>query len=100
MRATFLRSTHYAWKLLNDKCSAYGCNVQTAKCRFQGLNYLIDDESQAHPTDSYFMAYHTTLKVSKDYFEALRVARHLSANITDMLSEKLNSSSVEVFPYR
>jgi hypothetical protein len=46
------------------------------------------------------MAYHTTLKVSKDYFEALRVARHLSANITDMLSEKLNSSSVEVFPYR
>jgi Niemann-Pick C1 protein len=66
----------------------------------QGLNYLLDDESRSHPTDSYFMGYHTTLKTSKDYFEALRAARRVSEDITNMLKEKSNSSAVEVFPYR
>jgi Niemann-Pick C1 protein len=66
----------------------------------QGLNYLLDDDSRAHPMDSYFMAYHTTLKTSKDYFEALRAARRVSEDITNMLKYHLNSSAVEVFPYR
>lgn len=65
----------------------------------QGLNYFLDDESKAHPMDSYFMAYHTTLKTSKDYFEALRAARRVSQDISNMLKEHLNSSAVEVFPY-
>jgi Niemann-Pick C1 protein len=50
--------------------------------------------------DSYFMAYHSTLKVSEDYFEALRSARRVTDEISDMLKENLGSSAVEVFPYR
>jgi Niemann-Pick C1 protein len=50
--------------------------------------------------DSYFMAYHTTLKVSKDYYEALRSARRVTDDISNMLKEHLGSSAVEVFPYR
>jgi len=49
--------------------------------------------------DSYFMGYHTTLKTSKDYFEALRAARRVSDEINNMLKEN-TSSAVEVFPYR
>jgi Niemann-Pick C1 protein len=46
------------------------------------------------------MAYHTTLKTSKDYYQALRSARRVSDDISDMLKEHLGSSAVEVFPYR
>ena len=66
----------------------------------QGLNYLLDDENKAHPLDSYFMGYHTTLKTSKDYFEALRAARRVADDMTNMLKENATSSAVEVFPYR
>ena len=66
----------------------------------QGLNYVLDDDNNAHPMDSYFMGYHTTLKVSKDYFEALRAARRVAADITNMLHEYDNETTVEVFPYR
>lgn len=49
------------------------------------------------------MTYHTILKTSADYYEAMRSARHISANITDMLNQKLKSQGhdvkVEVFPY-
>ncbi|XP_023706750.1 NPC intracellular cholesterol transporter 1-like, partial [Cryptotermes secundus] len=65
----------------------------------QGLNYLLDDNNKAHPQDSYFMAYHTTLKISKDYYEALRSARRVTDDISNMLKEHLGPSSVEVFPY-
>jgi Niemann-Pick C1 protein len=50
--------------------------------------------------DSYFMAYHTTLKVSEDFYEALRSARRVTDEISNMLKEHLGSSAVEVFPYR
>ncbi|XP_055614441.1 NPC intracellular cholesterol transporter 1, partial [Uranotaenia lowii] len=57
--------------------------------------------------DSYFMAYHTILKKSSDYYEALRSARKISANITSTIQAKLrlagrNESDIqqiEVFPY-
>jgi Niemann-Pick C1 protein len=66
----------------------------------QGLNYLLDDVNKSHPLDSYFMGYHTTLKTSKDYFEALRAARRVADDITNMLKENTRSPAVEVFPYR
>ena len=59
----------------------------------------MDDNNKSHPMDSYFMGYHTTLKTSKDYFEALRAARRVSDEINNMLKEN-TSSAVEVFPYR
>jgi len=66
----------------------------------QGLNYILDDENKAHPMDSYFMGYHTTLKISKDYYEALRAARGVADDITNMLKTNESVGSVEVFPYR
>lgn len=56
---------------------------------------------------SYFMAYHTILKSSSDYYEALRSARKISHNITQMIQANLRLegvsediiSDVEVFPY-
>lgn len=52
---------------------------------------------------SYFMTYHTILKTSADYYESMRAARAVSANITDMLNSHLISygetGGVEVFPY-
>ncbi|CAL4096449.1 unnamed protein product, partial [Meganyctiphanes norvegica] len=48
---------------------------------------------------SYFMSYHTILKSSKDYYEALREARILTDNITKSLNEGLDVPKYEVFPY-
>ncbi|XP_070495795.1 NPC intracellular cholesterol transporter 1 isoform X3 [Chironomus tepperi] len=56
---------------------------------------------------SYFMTYHTILKSSSDYFEALRSARKISDNITKTIHASLRLSgrpeseiqNVEVFPY-
>lgn len=51
------------------------------------------------------MAYHTILKSSRDYYGALREARVISDNITQMIHDNLeplgkNTSGIEVFPYR
>ncbi|XP_055539920.1 NPC intracellular cholesterol transporter 1 isoform X2 [Wyeomyia smithii] len=56
---------------------------------------------------SYFMAYHTILKTSSDYYEALRSAQKISSNITSTIHAKLrlegraeaDIQQVEVFPY-
>lgn len=49
-----------------------------------------------HVIGTYFMTYHTVLKTSSDYIEALRHAYEISANI----SNTINQSNVKVFPYR
>jgi Niemann-Pick C1 protein len=56
---------------------------------------------------SYFMTYHTILKSSEDYYEALRSARKISANITRTIHASMRLANrpeteiqqVEVFPY-
>ncbi|XP_055386647.1 NPC intracellular cholesterol transporter 1 isoform X2 [Condylostylus longicornis] len=56
---------------------------------------------------SYFMSYHTILKTSSDYYEALRSARKISSNITHTIQTNLLKKGVdpqtvqqiEVFPY-
>lgn len=54
-------------------------------------------------TASYFSSYHTILKHTFDYYEALKQARDLSANITNSINKHLNnqniSDTVNVFPY-
>uniref|UniRef100_A0A8C9TY93 NPC1 like intracellular cholesterol transporter 1 n=1 Tax=Scleropages formosus TaxID=113540 RepID=A0A8C9TY93_SCLFO len=51
-------------------------------------------------TASRFMAYHTPLKNSQEYTEALRAARQLAANITRSMREVNGTASdFEVFPY-
>ncbi|XP_026286782.1 NPC intracellular cholesterol transporter 1 isoform X2 [Frankliniella occidentalis] len=52
---------------------------------------------------SSFMAYHSILKTSKDYYSAIESAREVAANITNMINGKLKESgstkTVNVFPY-
>ena len=68
------------------------------------VNYRTDSKTHKSQVEaSYFMAYHSILKTSADYYEALRAARKISANITDMLNTNLRkwnqTAEVEVFPY-
>ncbi|XP_069106918.1 NPC intracellular cholesterol transporter 1-like, partial [Argopecten irradians] len=46
---------------------------------------------------TYFMTYHTILKTSTDYIEALQHANSISQNITGILKE--NGKNYNVFPY-
>lgn len=56
---------------------------------------------------SYFMAYHSVLKTSADYYEALRSARNVAHNITQTMQARLRLEGereskvqeLEVFPY-
>ncbi|XP_012169744.2 NPC intracellular cholesterol transporter 1 isoform X3 [Bombus terrestris] len=69
-----------------------------------GVNYVTDLETGLSKVGaSYFMAYHTILKTSADYYESMRAARAISANITETINNYLksigDSSTVEVFPY-
>lgn len=62
------------------------------------------DDSQPFPNmmvnASNFMAFHTILKTSKDYYEALRWARNLTAQLESMINEGLpEDEKVTVFPY-
>uniref|UniRef100_A0A182UD69 SSD domain-containing protein n=1 Tax=Anopheles melas TaxID=34690 RepID=A0A182UD69_9DIPT len=79
--------------------AAYGSGV---KYRPDALAPLYNDVGA-----SYFMAYHTILKSSSDYYEALRSARKISANITSTIHANLrlqgrseaDIQQIEVFPY-
>ena len=49
---------------------------------------------------SNFMVYHTILKTSKDYYEALRWARKLTDELEEMINKDLpEEQKVKVFPY-
>ncbi|XP_066999010.2 NPC intracellular cholesterol transporter 1 [Anabrus simplex] len=66
------------------------------------VNYNLNDKGLVTTVGAnYFMAYHTILKNSADYYNALRSARKISANLTDMMNSHLKkyNTSVEVFPY-
>ncbi|KAK2584243.1 hypothetical protein KPH14_006655 [Odynerus spinipes] len=68
------------------------------------VNYVTDRNTGLSKVGaSYFMAYHTILKSSADYYESMRAARLVSANITNMINENLKvlgeNRTVEVFPY-
>lgn len=71
------------------------------------VNYNLNNANMAQVNASYFMAYHTILKTSADYYEALRSSRKISHNITETMRANLRLSGVselevakvEVFPY-
>ncbi|KAL1494367.1 hypothetical protein ABEB36_009976 [Hypothenemus hampei] len=59
----------------------------------QGVNYWTNGTSHLSKVGaSYFMSYHTILKTSADYYESMRAARVISANLTKTVG-------VDVFPY-
>ena len=72
----------------------------------QGVNYVTDRKTHLSTVGgSYFMAYHTIMKTSKDFYEAMRSARDISKNISDTINNKIQveglnvTETVEVFPY-
>jgi len=66
----------------------------------QAVRYETNSTSHLSvPTSSYFMTYHTILKTSADYTEALREARVIAKNISDTLNAGLAEPKHEVFPY-
>ncbi|XP_016911679.2 NPC intracellular cholesterol transporter 1 homolog 1b-like [Apis cerana] len=64
---------------------------------FDALNYKTDKNGLVDVRDSYFMGYHTPLKKSSDWYEALRFARMIANNITTMINNV--HEDVTVFPY-
>ncbi|KAG5875522.1 hypothetical protein JTB14_013676 [Gonioctena quinquepunctata] len=59
----------------------------------QGVTYKTNSTTQLSKVEaSYFMAYHSILKTSEDYYESMRAARKVAENITKTVG-------VEVFPY-
>lgn len=72
--------------------------------RLQGVNYREDKDGLSEVETSYFMAFHTLLRTSSDYYSAMRESRTICDNITTMLRTKLAEigveSDIEVFPYR
>lgn len=70
----------------------------------QAVNYNEDLENQlSNVGATYFMTYHTLLKSSADYYESMRAARKISANLTHMINDNLklqgSNVTIEVFPY-
>lgn len=58
-----------------------------------GVNYITNTTTQLSKVKaSSFMAYHTILRTSADYYEALRAARKISSNLSEAVG-------TEVFPY-
>lgn len=47
---------------------------------------------------TYFMTYHTVLKKSSDYIDAMKKARDIADNITETMGIK--EKNYRVFPYR
>lgn len=47
---------------------------------------------------TYYMTYHTVLKTSRDFYQALAVARHMAKEMTEFLRAN-STSNVEVIPY-
>ncbi|XP_017858960.1 PREDICTED: Niemann-Pick C1 protein [Drosophila arizonae] len=81
--------------------------VKAGHAAYNGAVRYSYEKKNINIDSSYFMAYHSILKSSRDYFEALESARKISANITQMLKFKLVSNGlpvdlamqIEVFPY-
>ncbi|KAI4483549.1 hypothetical protein M0804_007809 [Polistes exclamans] len=64
------------------------------------INYYYDHYGLIDIGDTYFMGYHTPLKKSSDWYESLRAARVIAANITNMINNaKLSDKKITVFPY-
>ena len=60
-----------------------------------------EENNETHIGASYFMAYHTILKVSQDFYGALDWARRITDKMTGALNAVTGGSNPQqVFPYR
>ena len=61
----------------------------------------LDENNSTHIGASYFMAYHTILKVSQDFYGALEWARKITDKMTEALNDVTGGTDPQqVFPYR
>lgn len=95
VRPTVEQFHQYLPWFLNDEP-----NIQCPKGGLAAYKTSVDLTPDGQILASRFMAYHTPLKNSQDYTEALRAARELAANITADLRRVLDTDpDFEVFPY-
>uniref|UniRef100_A0A0N4ZPH1 SSD domain-containing protein n=1 Tax=Parastrongyloides trichosuri TaxID=131310 RepID=A0A0N4ZPH1_PARTI len=120
----FPNDTFCSASIKDESCTS--CNVEYVKKRPRAdlfFNHIHDFLSD-NPTDScplgghaayssalkvtnsgrvstsYFMTYHTVLKSSEDFINAMAVAKQISSNLTEMLNKDLEAHCpIEVFPY-
>ncbi|XP_018394267.1 PREDICTED: Niemann-Pick C1 protein-like [Cyphomyrmex costatus] len=79
----------------DEKCAKAGKALY-----FDAINFYYDEFGLTNVNDSYFMGYHTPLKKSSDWYEALQAARIISENITNTINNaKMSDQEVHVFPY-
>lgn len=75
-------------------------NIKCPKGGLAAYSTSVDLGPDGQILASRFMAYHTPLRTSQDYTEALRAARALAANITaDLRKVEGTDPAFEVFPY-
>lgn len=65
----------------------------------QGLNFILDSNSEAFVEDSYFMTYHSTVIKSNEFIAALKRSREIGDEIKQHLIEE-RGINVEFFSYR
>lgn len=88
----------------DDRCAKGG---HAAYSSAVNIDQISRNEKEYDVGSSYFMSYHTILKTSTDYYEALRSARKISANITRSIQGQMRINDrpeseveqIEVFPY-
>ncbi|CAL1281505.1 unnamed protein product [Larinioides sclopetarius] len=76
-----------------EKCPRGG------KAMFGSAIEFISSENTTKIGATNFMTYHTVLKTSKDFYEALDWARKIAANLTESLRNATGDSEIRVFPY-
>ncbi|XP_042300006.1 NPC intracellular cholesterol transporter 1-like, partial [Sceloporus undulatus] len=74
----------------NPKCGKGGHAAYSSAVNF------IDNNTEVGAT--YFMTYHTVLKTSEDFIDAMKKARMIANNITESMAIK--EKNYRVFPYR
>lgn len=68
---------------------------------FQAVDIVKDVDGYNNVGASYFMAYHTILKVSVDFYSALKWARNITAEMSIAVNEVTGGTNEQqVFPYR
>jgi len=70
------------------------CDVNRGHAAYGSAVNLKENKTRIGAT--YFMTYHSVLKTSQDFTDALRYARELSDNITDSLGHTNGSGVVDV----
>ncbi|GIX80793.1 NPC intracellular cholesterol transporter 1 [Caerostris darwini] len=76
-----------------EKCPKGG------KAMFSSAIEITSTENSTNIGATNFMTYHTVLKTSKDFYEALDWSRKIAVNLTKSLKNVTDNSDVRVFPY-